>query len=129
LVFALSGDLPFGSLAFPGAGFLPKVIATVLIALGALLALGGAQTKRWQDLGWGDLKHALPVLAITIAAVALYNRLGFIIVLPVMIFALLTLVERKRLLPSALYALVVTFVAYAMFVALRAPIPASPFGY
>jgi hypothetical protein len=129
LVFALSGDLPFGSLAFPGAGFLPKLLAAMLIVLGALLALAGAQSKRWQDLDWDDLKHALPVLVITAAAVALYTWLGFIITLPLMIFVLLTAVERKRLLPAALYSLTVTLLAYAMFVSLRAPVPLSPFGY
>jgi hypothetical protein len=129
LVFALSGDLPFGSLAFPGAGFLPKLVASVLIGLGLLLALAGAQSERLGNLGWDDLRHALPVLAIAAAAVALYARLGFIITLPVMIFALLTLVERKRPLPAALFSLTVTLLAYVMFVSLRAPIPLSPFGY
>ena len=128
-VFALSADLPFGSLSFPGAGFLPKVIATVMIAMGLALALAGVRSPAVRELGWGDLKHAGLVLAIATAAIALYTRLGFIIVLPLMLFALLVLVERKRILPAAIYSVAVTLLAYTVFVSLRAPIPISPFGY
>ena len=127
-VFALSGDLPFGSLSFPGAGFLPKIIASVMIAMGLALALSG-HSPAIRDLGWGDLRHAGLVLVIATAAIALYTRLGFIIVLPLMLFALLVVVERKPILPAATYSLVVSLLAYAVFVSLRAPVPLSPFGY
>jgi hypothetical protein len=129
LVFALSGDLPFGSLAFPGAGFLPKLIATAIIAMGALLALGAAQSPAFRELGWGDLKHGGRVVAITAVAALLYERLGFGITLAAMMFALLVLVERKRVVPAALYSLGVVAFAYVLFTELRAPIPLGPFGF
>lgn len=129
LVFALSGDLPFGSLAFPGAGFMPKVLAATMAAMGALLALGGARSPSFRELGWDDLKHAILVLVITSAAIAGYDRLGFIVALPLMIFALLVIIERKKILPAALYSATVTLLAYTVFVVLRAPVPVSPFGY
>ena len=33
LVIALSGDLPTGSLSLPGSGFMPKIIAVLMILL------------------------------------------------------------------------------------------------
>ena len=37
LVFALSGDLPFGTLASPGAGMMPKLVLALMIVFGAIL--------------------------------------------------------------------------------------------
>ena len=37
LVFAMSGDLPFGTLASPGAGMMPKLVLGLLMAFGAIL--------------------------------------------------------------------------------------------
>ncbi|MBV8419355.1 MAG: hypothetical protein JOZ26_05030, partial [Hyphomicrobiales bacterium] len=39
LVFALSGDLPVGTLSFPGAGMMPKLVAGLVILFGLLLIL------------------------------------------------------------------------------------------
>jgi hypothetical protein len=129
LVFALSGDLPFGSLAFPGAGFLPKVLATSVIGLGVLLALGAAQSALFRTLPWGDLKHAGAVFGIAAAATALYSRLGFVLTLTLMMFVLLVVVERKGVAPAAAYSLTIVVLSYFLFTALRAPIPIGPFGF
>ena len=39
LIFLLSRDLPIGSLSFPSSGFMPKLLATLLIAFGSALIL------------------------------------------------------------------------------------------
>ena len=129
LIFALSGDLPFGTLAFPGAGFLPKIIAAFIVAMGALLVAGAARSAPFRALGWDDLKHAAPVLAIAVAATALYTQLGFAVTLVLMIFALLVLVERKKLVAAGSYSVIIVALAYVLFTVLRAPIPAGPFGF
>ena len=35
VVFAVSGDLPFGTLSSPGAGMMPKLMAGLMIAFAA----------------------------------------------------------------------------------------------
>lgn len=128
-VLALSGDLPFGSLSFPGAGFMPKVIATLIVGMGVLLVLGAGQSEPFSALGWDDLRHAAPVLAIAAVATFFYTRLGFAITLAIMMFALLVLIERKRPVPALLYSLAVVALAYVLFTELRAPIPDGPLGF
>ena len=81
-VLAVSGDLPFGTLAFPGAGMMPKLICALMILLGATLMARGGASAPFSDIGWSDLPHAVRVLAITAAAVALYTTLGFIVRCP-----------------------------------------------
>src|SRR5215471_2754256 len=73
-VLAVSGDLPFGTLAFPGAGMMPKLVCALMIVLGAILVARGGTTAPFSEIGWSDLPHAIRVLAITAAAVALTRR-------------------------------------------------------
>src|SRR5215204_6102923 len=103
-VFALSGDLPTGQLSMPGSGFMPKLIAALLIILGAALLLGARESHPVSTLGWGDAKHAVAVLLIAAAATALYTRLGFIITMAAMVIALLILIERRNPFRSLLYS-------------------------
>lgn len=129
-VLALSGDLPMGSLSFPGSGFLPKIVAGLLILFGAVIVLRGAESHIVGDMDWTDVKHAGAVLLISAAAVALYTQLGFIVTFLAMILALLLLVERRNPLRAALYAVVTTAVTYGVFVyALKAPLPTGPLGF
>jgi hypothetical protein len=130
LVLALSGDLPTGSLSMPGSGFLPKIVAVLTIFFGAVLALRGGESRPFATVPWDDVKHAGMVVAITAAAVALFERLGFLTTNVLLIFALLVVVERRRLLPAALYSIGVVGVTYALFTyALKTSLPTGPLGF
>jgi len=50
LVFAMSGELPFGTLASPGAGMMPKLVLTLLVAFGALLVLRAGESPPLAEL-------------------------------------------------------------------------------
>ena len=129
LVYALSGDLPFGSLSFPGAGFMPLIIATLMIVLGVLLALGARDSAPFAEIDWSDLPHAVMVGGITAVAIALYTVLGFVIVVPLMMFALLVIVERKGIIAAAVYSGGITLMTWWVFSALKAQLPIGPFGF
>jgi hypothetical protein len=129
LIFALSGDLPFGSLSFPGAGFMPLIIATLMIGMGVLLALGARDSAPFSEIDWSDLPHAALVTIIAAAAIALYTVLGFLIVVPAMMFALLVAIERKSILAAAAYSAGITLMTWWLFDVLRAQLPTGPFGF
>lgn len=131
LIFALSGDLPVGRLSMPGAGFLPNLIAGLLILFGLLLFLRAAQESTpLADINWADLRHAAPVIVITGAAISLYTRLGFIITMVLLLLGLLVLVERRNIIRASFYSVVVVLLAFGLFHNfLRAPLPTGPFGF
>src|SRR5947199_8490589 len=79
LVFAMSGDLPFGTLASPGAGMMPKLVLGLLIAFGAILVARGGESPPLATIDWGDFRHAATVIAVTAAATALYTTMGFVL--------------------------------------------------
>ena len=128
-VIALSGDLPTGRLSMPGSGFLPMILAVLMIVFGfALFFRANAESDPLSEVSWSDGKHALMVIIITAAAIALYTKLGFIITMVLMMASLLIIIERKNPLRAAAYSVAVVMVAYVCFAfLLKSPLPLSPF--
>jgi hypothetical protein len=122
LVFAISGDLPFGTLPAPGAGMLPKLMAGLMLAFAiTIIAAGGSE--KFSAIDWSDKTHAALVVLITAVAVALYQTLGFLITMTALVFTLLVVVERKKVLPAAAYSVALAGFAYWLFgIALKAPL-------
>lgn len=130
LVIALSGDLPFGTLASPGAGFLPNILAVLTILFGIVLAARAAETRPLAAVGFKDGKHAALVVLITALGIAAFEPLGFVTTDVLLIFALLVVIERKQLLPAALYSIGLVVTTYVLFVyALKTPLEAGPLGF
>jgi hypothetical protein len=123
LVFALSGDLPFGRLSAPGAGMMPKLMAGLMMLFAALIFAGAATSQPFAAIDWSDGGHAALLVLITAAAVALYQPLGFLITMTLLVFSLLVLVERRNALHAAVYSVGLTLFAYWLFgKALKSPL-------
>lgn len=129
-IIALSGNLPFGQLSMPGAGFLPMIVAALTIVFGLALILRAGESEPLSNLDWADGKHALTVTVISAAAVALYEKLGFVVTLVLMMTALLTVVERRAPWRAATYAIVVVLLTYVSFTyGLKTPLPEFTFSF
>jgi tripartite tricarboxylate transporter TctB family protein len=123
VVFAISGDLPFGRLSAPGAGMMPKLAAGLMMLFAALVLAGGSPSRNFSDIDWSDRGHAALLVGITAAAVAAYRPLGFLITMALLLFALLVLVERRNALIAAAYSVALTLFAYWLFgKALKSPL-------
>lgn len=130
VVFAMSGDLPFGSLTAPGAGMLPKLTAGVMMAFAALIIVSGRASPPMRSIDWSDWKHAALLVLITGAAIIAYRPLGFLITMSLLVFALLVVVERKNWLRAAVYAIALTLFAYWLFgKALKSPLERGVFWF
>ena len=130
VVLAVSGDLPMGRLSMPGAGMMPKLVAGLLILFGLLLVLRARESEPLATVRWDDLPHAVRVIAITAAAVALYTTLGFAVTMALLLFALTAGAERRNPLHAALYSIGVVALTYLLFaVALKTPVEKGIFGF
>jgi hypothetical protein len=128
-VWAVSGDLPFGTLALPGAGMMPKLICGLMILLGAILIGRGRASEPFAAISWNDLPHAIRVFAVTSAAVALYTTLGFIVAMSLMLFVLIAW-EGRNLIAAAAYSVGVSLVTYGLFtIALKQPLEQGILGF
>jgi hypothetical protein len=123
LVFAVSHDLPFGTLASPGAGMLPVLVIALMILFGLALLLRAGESPTMAEIGWSDLPHALRVTAVTAAAATAYTTLGFILTMSLMLFVFIYAVERRGLLPALAIAIPIPVAIYAAFdYALKTPL-------
>jgi hypothetical protein len=130
LVIAMSGDLPFGTLSFPGAGFLPDILAVLTVLFGLILILRASESKAFAAVTWSDAKHAGLVILLTAAAIAVFDWLGFLTTDVLLIFGLLVIIERVKLLPATIYSVGVVGFTYILFVyALKTPMEPGPFGF
>jgi putative tricarboxylic transport membrane protein len=129
-VFALSGDLPFGTLSAPGAGMMPKLLLLLMIVFGIALIVGAAASQPLAEIDWSDGRHALLVVLIAGIMTTLYQWLGFILTMSLLVFALLVVVERKNLLRAAAYSVGLTMVAWWVFgTALKSPLETGILGF
>ena len=124
LVLSMSDDLPFGTLASPGAGMMPKLVIGAMLVFGLILLARARGSPAFAAIAWDDFPHAVRLIAITAACVAVYTWLGFIITMSLLLFGLTCVVERKPIISAALFSLGVTGFAYGLFrVALKSPLP------
>jgi putative tricarboxylic transport membrane protein len=129
VVIAFSGDLPVGSLSFPGAGMMPKLVAGLLVLFGLLLVLRAQESAPLATVPWRDLPHAARVVAITAVAIALYQTLGFLITMVLLLFVLIFGAERRPVLYAAAFSIGVVALTYLLFtVLLKAPLEHGMFG-
>ena len=130
LVLAVSTDLPFGTMASPGAGMLPKLIVGFLMAFGAVLFVRAAGSPLLSTIAWTDAPHAVRVVIVAALAIGLYTTLGFVFTAGALLFVLTFLVERRPLLVSAAFSIGVTVLAYALFgLLLKTPLPRGIMGF
>jgi hypothetical protein len=130
LVFAMSGDLPFGTLASPGAGMLPKLVLGLMIAFGAIIAARASESPPLAEINWSDFRHAATVVAVSAVAIALYTKIGFVLSVTLLLFVLLYFIERRSLWRSLAVSIGVTVGSYLLFsTLLKSPLPPMPFWY
>jgi putative tricarboxylic transport membrane protein len=114
-----------------GPGLFPGLIAAGMVACGALLIVGGVRHRGGEPwmalLPWTRSRPHLAAFVVTIAAVVAYIALaeavGFLILAPVLMFAML-LAYGVRPRTAAIVAIAVTLaIWYAFYKLLRVPLP------
>ena len=130
LVLAVSGAYPFGTMASPGAGMMPILVTSLVMAFGIAILLRARESPPLSAIDWGDAKHALTVVAVAAVAVGAYAEIGFLVTIPCMLLVLTFVAERRSLLWSAGFSIGVSALAYALFIfVLKTPLPRSPLGF
>jgi hypothetical protein len=130
IVFALSGDLPFGTLASPGAGMMPKLVLILMIGFGVILMIRAGESPPISEVGWGDFSHAATVTAVAAVAIALYTVIGFVLSISLLLFVLIYFIERRSIWRAAAVSIGVTGAAYVLFSnLLKSPLPPFALGF
>jgi hypothetical protein len=109
---------------------LPVLVIGLMIVFGLILLLDAGRSPPMAEIAWSDLSHALRVTAVAAAAATVYTSLGFILTMSLMLFALIYVVERRRLLPALVIAVPVPIAIYIAFdYALKTPLERGLLGF
>lgn len=124
-----SRSLPLGTLHNPGPAYMPVVLALLLMLFGALTAATGGAAPRLASVAWSEWRHALLILFVCAFTALALERLGWRVTIAIALAFLLAVVERKRVLVAAVFALGLALGTFYLFdTLLRVPLPRGPFG-
>lgn len=122
--------LPLGSLADPGPGYFPLVLAALLVLGGLLVAAFDSSSPAVRSVRWQEWRHALAILGTGGFAALAIEPLGYRLTVVVMLVFLLGVVERKPPLPVAAISAGVALGSWWLFATvLRVPLPIGNFGF
>jgi hypothetical protein len=123
-----SRTLPFGTFRDPGAGAVPVLLALTLLVCSLAVVSGGATARPVAAIAWTEWRHAVAILGACVFMALALERLGYRLTILVALLALLTLVERKRWVVGAVFAIGFSLGSYFLFnTLLRVPLPLGPF--
>jgi hypothetical protein len=121
---------PIGSLAQPGPGFVPRLLAALLAAGAAALLLHGGAAARLREIDFSDVPITVVIVALLSAGAFALERAGYRPTLAGLLFLFLAVVERRPLWLSVLLA--VGFALGSFYVindVLLVPLPMSRWGW
>ena len=120
---------PLGSLASPGPGSVPLMLALLLGGLGLLIALRGGASPLVNSIDWSESRRGVILLIACAAATFALERIGYRLTTIALLVFILGVVERKKALPTALVALGFAFGSYLLFATLlKVQLPCGPWG-
>jgi hypothetical protein len=123
-------EYPLGTLAEPGPGYLPLMLAIFLGAVGLLIAAGGFRSGPLAAMNWAETPRAIVILVACGVATLLLESIGYRLTVIALLVFLLGVVERKRPLPVALVSIGFALVSYYVVADLLiVPLPRSPWGF
>lgn len=123
-------EIPFGTLAEPGPGALPALLAIVLFVCSAAVVAGGFGTERLGALSFGEWRHGTAIVAMCSFAALAIERLGYRLTIFVMLYFLVAVMERKGWRAALIFAGAFALGTYFLFnTLLRVPLPQGPFGF
>jgi putative tricarboxylic transport membrane protein len=122
--------LPLGTHGQPGPGYLPLLLAILLVLLGGLLVLRGGGAPPLRTVDWSEAPHAVAILACTVFATALLESLGYRVTMIIILGFLLGVVERLRPWLVATLTLGLSLGTFWLFDSfLRVPLPRGGWGF
>ena len=120
---------PIGSLAEPGPGYMPLLIAGALGVFGLLIALRGGTSPLFNTIDWSEGRRGVVMLVACGVAIFALERIGYRLTMIALLVFMLGVVERKRPVPTVLVAVSFAFLSYLLFATLlKVQLPRGPWG-
>ena len=120
---------PLGTLAEPGPGYMPLLLAIFMGVMGVLVVITGARSQPVADIDWSDTGRAFALLVACGVATFALEKLGYRITVAALLIFLLGVMERRTPWMVALVGAGFSVATYYVFATLlRVPLPVSAWG-
>jgi putative tricarboxylic transport membrane protein len=124
-----SRKLPLGSWRNPGPAYFPVLLAALLLVLGGMVLARGGRAARIASVDWGEARRAAVIVGVLVFICLGLERLGYRLTMLAALLFLVWIVERKKLLVAAAFAVALAFGSFYLFdTLLRVPLPRGPLG-
>jgi hypothetical protein len=125
-----SRQLPLGTFRQPGPGYVPVLLASILLFFGVLITITAGRAPKLSSIRWTEWRHGLAIFFASILAVLAIERLGYRLTMLLMLAFLVKLVEKRGWILSLTFAIGLAFGSFFLFyTVLRVPLPQGPFGF
>ena len=122
--------LPLGSLDNPGPGYMPLILATLLVILGLVVASAGGKSQPLAEIRWPELRHAFAIFGTCVFSALAIEPLGYRLTVAVMLIFLIGVIEKKPPLAVILVSAGMAIGSYWLFATLlKVPLPPGLFGF
>ncbi len=120
---------PLGTLAEPGPGYMPLLIAVALGAFGLLIALRAGASPFIDTIEWTEARRGVIMLVACGVGIYALEHIGYRLTMIGLLVFMLGVVERKRPVPTLLVALGFAFISHFLFATLlKVQLPSGPWG-
>jgi hypothetical protein len=121
--------LPLGSIASPGAGYVPLLLGLLLTVFGLAIALLGRRAPA-ERMEWLEGNHALHIIGTCVFAALAIEDLGYRLTIAAILVYLLGVVERQRPLVVLGVTAALSLGTYFVFAGLlQVQLPLGPWGF
>jgi len=118
---------PLGTVSKPGPGYMPMLLAGILVAMAILVIWTGRRSPALRTLKWPETKHAVAILAGCAFAALAMERIGYRLTMMLLVGFLLWVVERKGVVVVIATALGLALgTSYVFGTLLQVPLPLGP---
>ena len=121
---------PVGTLADPGPGFMPLLIAIFLGGVGLLIVAFGGKSEPLASIPWPEARRAVLILIVCAGGAVALERIGYRLTMLVLLIFFLGVVERRH--PAAVAAVAIGFSLFSYYLfatLLQVQLPHSPWGF
>ena len=122
--------LPLGTTSHPGPGYVPLLLAVLLVLFGVILIVRGKGARPLRSLSWPEAPQALAILCCCLFVTALMERIGYRLTMFIALGFLFGVMERIKLWLTLVLTIGLSFGSFWLFDSLlRVPLPRGGWGF
>ncbi len=122
--------LPLGTTGHPGPGYVPLLLALLLIVLGAIMIVLGKGAKAFKEVAWSEAPHAVAILGCCLFITLFMEMIGYRLTMFIALGFLFGVMERIKIWLTLVLTVSFSIGTFWLFDSLlKVPLPRGGWGF